>query len=168
VGAEPSDGVDVASQLTQLLWDHRDSSLEPVTDSSGAVRQWRFVDASPADLRRALTLLPWVGAARPNGQPPATWLVEAAARFSGLLSGMVAPPLATMRVDAVCVPVAYARSFAAELDRTWWDEEDRSALDLAVAEAWTGWTATTACWQGTGRDVLRGPVPGALLSLWFD
>src|SRR4051794_22592224 len=42
------------------------------------------------------------------------------------------------------------------------------ALEAAVAEVWTSWTADWPCWTGTGTDLLTGPLPphAAVVGLW--
>jgi hypothetical protein len=44
----------------------------------------------------------------------------------------------------------------------------RSALDLALAEAWDDWKASAAMWRGNGRVLLDDAPPGVVCSLWWD
>jgi hypothetical protein len=116
---------------------------------------------------------PSVTASRPNGQPPAGWLVDIAERLSGLLAGQVADDEdlpERLRVDALCVPAERAAELARAVEQDWPDADlGEVALDLALAEGWERWDAEQPVWTGTGRDLLDGVPPGvAVAGLWWD
>lgn len=135
---------------------------------------FRFHDAPPDVVRRALaTVDPFLAASRPNGQPPADWLVAIAERLGGLLAGQVGDDEdlpERLRVDAVCVPAERAAELARAVDADWPDPDlGEVALDLALAEGWERWDAEQPVWTGGGRELL-GKVPPAVrvVGLWWD
>lgn len=135
---------------------------------------FRFHDAPPDVVRRALTVVdPFISVGRPNGQPPAEWLVAIAERLGGLLAGQVGDDEdlpARLRVDAVCVPAERAAELALAVDADWPDPDlGEVALDLALAEGWERWDAEQPVWTGGGRDLLAGvPVDVRVVGLWWD
>lgn len=135
---------------------------------------FRFHDAPPDAVRRALAVVdPFMTVGRPNGQPPAGWLVHVAERLGGLLAGQVGDDEdlpERLRVDAVCVPAEQAAELAQAVDADW-PEPDMGevALDLALAEGWEHWDAEQPVWTGGGRELLDGVPPGvAVVGLWWD
>jgi hypothetical protein len=48
--------------------------------------------------------------------------------------------------------------------------DNPAAIEDAVAEAWTGWTAREPIWTGAGADLLSGPLPvgAAVVGPWWD
>lgn len=116
---------------------------------------------------------PVLSTSRPNGQPPAGWLVDLAERLDGLLAGQVADDEELpqqLRVDALCVPSEQAEALALAVDADWPDADlGEPALDLALAEGWGSWDAETPVWTANGRDVLTGVPPDAhVVGLWWD
>lgn len=161
----------LAERLVALLHPHFDNlggRLE--LDHTDHHLGWRFCDTPPRTVRRALALVDaWYGTSRPNGQPPAFWLIEQAEHLSGLLGGQVAPARGSIRVDAICVPAEKTEALAAGVDQAWpTGAAGTGALDLAEAEAWNGWDATEATWSGNGRDLLTSHPPGVVVGLWWD
>lgn len=134
---------------------------------------FRFHDAPPSIVRDALTLVDssW-RTSRPNGQPPAEWLVKMASRFGGTLSGNVAtgddlPD--RLRVDAVCVPGEHGSELARSVARDWPEPEfGEDVLALALAEGWRTWDAQEASWVGNGRDLIDACAPAPVIGLWWD
>lgn len=135
---------------------------------------FRFHDAPPDVVRRALAAVdPSVAGSRPNGQPPAGWLVDIAERLGGLLAGQVGDDEdlpERLRVDAVCIPAERAAELARAVDADWpCVEPDEVALDLALAEGWDRWDAERPVWTGGGRELLAGvPLGVAAVGLWWD
>jgi hypothetical protein len=133
---------------------------------------FRFHDAPPATVRTALRVVgPQVAQSRPNGQPPAAWLVDIAERLEGLLAGLVGtdPPPERLRVDAVCVPAHRAAELARAVAHDWPEPVLHApALEHALAEAWERWDATEAVWSGSGSDLLEKPPPAPVVGLWWD
>lgn len=132
------------------------------------IEHFRFHDAPPQLVREVLSGLDplWISY-RPNGQPPAAWLLATAERLDGLVAGSSSHPNG-LRVDAICVPGDRAADLAGAVERDWPERAiDERALDLALAEAWPSWDAERPVWEGSGRDLLAGrsePVVG----LWWD
>jgi hypothetical protein len=157
--------------LVALLFPHFDDlggglGLDDVDHRLG----WRFCDTPPGTVRRALALVDgWYGTSRPNGQPPALWLVEEAEHLGGLLGGHVTPARGSIRVDAICVPAEETHVLAAAVEQAWPPGADGTgALDLADAEAWDRWDANQAIWSGNGRELLTSRPPGVVVGLWWD
>ncbi|MBK5306888.1 MAG: hypothetical protein JJD92_09400 [Frankiaceae bacterium] len=134
---------------------------------------FRFHDAPPAVVRAALAVVdPFFRTSRPNGQPPAEWLVEMASRFGGTLSGSVGTddelPV-RLRVDAVCVPGEHGSDLARSVARDWPEPEfGEEVLALALAEGWRTWDAQEASWTGNGRDLIDASAPAPVIGLWWD
>lgn len=159
----PSD----AGRLRELLGEWKTPGLDQPAG-------FRFHDAPPDVVRRALTVVdPFMTMGRPNGQPPADWLVAIAERLGGLLAGQVGDDEdlpERLRVDAVCVPVERSAELARAVDADWPDPDlGELALDLALAEGWERWDAEQPVWTGGGRELLAG-VPAAVraVGLWWD
>lgn len=136
--------------------------MTPGLDQPGG---FRFHDAPPDAVRRALAAVdPSITASRPNGQPPAAWLVHVAERLGGLLAGQVGDEAdlpERLRVDAVGVPAEHAAELARAVDADWPDPgSGEVALDLALAEGWERWDSERPAWIGGGRDLLAGAPPG--------
>lgn len=154
-------------QLRNLLDPWRTPGLE---HSAG----FRFHDAPPDAVRRALAVVdPFLTGARPNGQPPAGWLVDVAERLGGLLAGQVSDDEGLpeqLRIDAVCVPAEQAVVLARAVEQDWPDTVlGEVALDLALAEGWERWDADQALWTGGGRELLEGTPPACrVVGLWWD
>lgn len=135
---------------------------------------FRFHDAPPEAVRRALAVVdPFITVGRPNGQPPAGWLVDVAERLDGLLAGQVGDDEdlpERLRVDAVGVPAERAAELARAVDADWPEADlGEVALDLALAEGWASWDAERPVWTGGGRELLAGAPPGVLVvGLWWD
>jgi hypothetical protein len=134
---------------------------------------FRFHDAPPSVARSALDAVDTsCGNARPNGQPPAVWLVEIAARLGGTLSGQAATPPnlpQRLRIDAVCVAGDRGGDLARAIDRDWAAAVDgETPLALALAEGWTRWEADEPMWTGGGRELLDGPPRAGVVGLWWD
>jgi hypothetical protein len=51
----------------------------------------------------------------------------------------------------------------------WPPGSDPGALDVAVAEARSSWSAATPCWQGSGPDLVGESLPAdaGIVGLWF-
>lgn len=109
---------------------------------------------------------------RPNGQPPAGWLVDTAAALGGLLAGQVGDNdrmPERLRVDAVCVAGDRAGELARAVDAVWPEVAlGERALDLALAEGWEQWDAEQPIWTGNGRDLLDGITRAPVVGLWWD
>lgn len=134
---------------------------------------FRFHDAPPDTVRRALDRVDQsLRVGRPNGQPPADWLVDTAERLGGLVAGQVGDDDGfpeRLRVDAVCVPGDRGAELAGAVDREWPDDVlGEVALDLALAEGWERWDAEQPVWTGGGRDLLDGAPRAAVVGLWWD
>jgi hypothetical protein len=125
----------VAELLTARLLPFEDPALPAARNGSGGPPDsWRFVDAPPAVVAEVLAALPEsVGTGRPNGQPPALWLLQVAREVDGRLCGAVLASRGPLRVDAICVPgVAAVR--VVELLALAWPGQAEVAVDLdAVA-----------------------------------
>lgn len=144
-----------------------------VTPGVDVPNYFRFHDAPPAVVREALTAVdPSWRTGRPNGQPPAEWLVDMASRFGGTLSGYVATDEGQpdrLRVDAVCVPGEHGSDLARSVARDWSEPEfGEEVLALALAEGWHTWDAQEASWAGNGRDLIDASPPAAIVGLWWD
>jgi hypothetical protein len=153
-------------QLRQLLDPWKTPSLE----HPGG---FRFHDAPPDVVRRALAAVdPVFRSSRPNGQPPADWLVDVAERLGGLLAGQVGDDEGLperLRIDALCVPGERGADLARAVDRDWPDVVHGDvALDLSLAEAWERWDAVEPVWTGSGRELLDGLPRAAVVGLWWD
>lgn len=155
----------VAAELSRLL-------LPQCTRGLSFNDTFRCHDAPPAVVRAALDLLdPWFGTSRPNGQPPAQWLLRTAERLGGLAAGIVAAgeEYQSIRVDAVCVPGERGQELAAAVDQDWPDVVLGSpALDVSLAEEWDSWDAERPTWEGNGRELLAGRPPAVAVGLWWD
>lgn len=150
-------------RLADLLLPHADPALPLRRAGSGEVEAFRFNDAPPAMVRRALAEVPGVANRRPNRQPEAGWLLEMAEQFDGRLCGAVDVRYAALRVDAICVPADALTDFMGMLAAGWPGQDE-----TAVAEAWSAWDATAPLWTGAGSDV-RTLIPAArVYSLWWD
>lgn len=154
-----------AERLVRLLAPHAFTDL-PTVEGTG-----RFIDTPPAVVREALTLVDerWADI-RPNGQPPARWLVELAERREGLLGGTWSTqPWSGLRVDAIQVPRTVAADLARAVVDAWAPYDDwPAAIDLADAEGWPSWDAVRSEWQGPGR-ALMGELPELeVFGLWWD
>lgn len=132
------------------------------------IEHFRFHDAPPQLVRDVLSDLdPLWTTYRPNGQPPAAWLVSTAERLDGLLAGSSSSPDG-LRVDAICVPGDRAADLASAVERDWPEPAmGEQVLDLALAEAWPSWDAERSVWEGSGRDLLAGR-PEPVVGLWWD
>jgi hypothetical protein len=155
--------------LLPHFWSPTGQSVTSVNHHFG----WHWADVGPDTVRQVLAEVDErIGTGRPNEQPPAAWLVEQAERFGGVLSGYVTPVQRWLRVDAICVPVQYARDLALLTDDNWPmaspNMTHRSALDLAVAEAWESWRSTVSIWEDNGRALLHFLPPGEVCGLWWD
>jgi hypothetical protein len=133
----------------------------------------RLLDVPAAIGERLLTLLPDdMRRTRPNGsQPPTEWLVAQAAEFDARLVGGLVPGRVFARIDGIQLSAEAARSLAARIAKTWPAPGDNpAALEDAVAEAWTAWTAREPIWTGVGTDLLIGTLPAgaAVVGLWWD
>lgn len=153
-------------ELRQLLSRH----ITPGADGPGF---FRFHDAPPSVVHDALALAhPHCRTDRPNGQPPAEWLIEMAARFGGALSGLIATDDGVrhrMRVDAICVPGDHGTEVARCVARDWPEPEfGETVLALALAEGWTSWDATEPVWTGSGPDLMWAETPPPVIGLWWD
>lgn len=154
-------------QLRELLGRWRTPGLDQPAG-------FRFHDAPPDAVRRALAAVdPTTAASRPNGQPPADWLVALAERLGGRLAGHVADDedlSERLRVDAVCVPAEHAAELARAVDQDWpVPHVGDVALDLGLAEGWERWDADEPVWTGGGRELLNGVPHGvAIVGLWWD
>jgi hypothetical protein len=153
------------SELTPLLVPWR-------TEGTDLGAGFRFHDAPPATVREAFAVVGAdVARSRPNGQPPAAWLVDLAERLGGLLAGQLGtePLPERLRVDAVCVPADRASELVRAIDRDWPEPVlGAPALDLALAEAWERWDADEPVWVGSGRELLEKPPQAAVVGLWWD
>lgn len=135
---------------------------------------FRFHDAPPEVVRRALAMVdPFHTTSRPNGQPPAGWLVDTAERLGGLLAGQVADDEGRpeqLRIDALCVAAQQAEALARAVDEDWPEPAfGELALDLALAEGWQAWDAETPIWTANGREALSGVPSGVVVvGLWWD
>lgn len=136
-------------------------------------RSFRFHDAPPPIVRSALGVVDtWCGSSRPNGQPPAHWLVDTAERLGGTLSGHAGTDRdlpERLRIDALCVAGDRGGDLARAVDQDWAAAMDgEKALDLALAEGWSGWDADEPVWTGDGRALLDGAPRAAVVGLWWD
>lgn len=156
---------DDAADLDHVLAPYLYTGL-PVIEGSG-----RFIDTPPAVVREALSLLdPDVAQGRPNGQPPAHWLMELADRLGGLLGGSFSTaPWVGLRVDAIQVPRPMVGQLAQSVLDAWPAYDDwPAAIDLADAEGWPAWDAERSEWEGLGRDLLGDLPELAVFGLWWD
>lgn len=133
----------------------------------------RFHDAPPSVARDVLARMDGpFSMMRPNGQPPAAWLVDAAQRWGGTVAGMLATGDGfgdRLRIDAVCVPGLHGHALARAVAADWPDRDHgASALELALAEEWQAWDAATPTWSGPATDLLRGREPAPVVGLWWD
>lgn len=134
----------------------------------------RLVDVPPAVAATALDLLPpELGTARLNlVQPPARWLIAAAADLDGRLVGSLVPGRRFVRFDGVQVPVAAGRTLAVRVADAWSATlVVPGALDAAVAEAWSSWAVDAPpLWSGHGDELLTRSLPpdAEVVGLWWD
>ena len=153
----------VGALLTALLLPYADAAVPARRDALGVVEEFRFADAPPAVVRQALVEVPSVADSRPNSQPNAAWLASAAGRFDGRLCGAVNATYGGLRVDAICVPAEAAGPLARLLAEAFPGQDE-----MAVAEAWSGWSATDPLWTGTGRELPTSPDGARVVSVWWD
>ncbi len=160
-GPAPAVRVDT-DPVAALLAPYADATLPGrLLDVPAAVGQ-RLLALLPDDMRRA----------RPNGsQPPIEWLVAQAADFDARLVGGLVAGRSYARIDGIQLGVDAARSLAARIAAAWPAIGDGpGALEDAVAEAWTGWSAREPIWTGAGTHLLTGTLPAgaAVVGLWWD
>jgi hypothetical protein len=144
-----------------------------LTPDSDVASCFRFHDAPPAVIDQALDLLsPNCRLGRPNGQPPAGWLIDVAEKLGGTLAGLAAvgDELGDrIRVDAVCVPGEHGADLARAVARDWPEPEfGEQVLDLALAEGWTSWQSAEPCWTGSGSELISPEPRAAVVGLWWD
>jgi hypothetical protein len=101
-----------------------------------------------------------------------SWLVAQAAPLPrGRLTGSLTAGRPLVVFDGIQVDAVAARELADRV-AAHWPAAARvpGALEAAVAEVWTSWTADWPCWTGTGTDLLTGPLPphAAVVGLWWD
>jgi hypothetical protein len=159
----PTPPVNAATDaITTLLTPYADDALPG-----------RVLDVPPAVGQRLLALLPDdMRRVRPNGsQPSMEWLVAQAAEFEARLVGGLVPARSYARIDGIQLDVDAAPSLAARVAAAWPATGDTpGALEDAVAEAWSAWTAREPIWTGAGTDLLIGTLPAgaAVVGLWWD
>lgn len=148
----------VAELLTARLLPFEDPALPTVRDGSAQPPDfWRFVDAPPAVVTEVLAALPEsVATGRPNGQPPALWLLGVSWDTDGRLYGSVHASRNALRVDGVCVPGTAAVRVVHLLEQAW-----PGQAEVAVVEGWAGWDAKSPLWTGMALDLLepQSPLP---------
>ncbi|MBB3084216.1 hypothetical protein [Geodermatophilus sabuli] len=132
----------------------------------------RLLHVPPHVAATALGRLPAdLCSARLGAAPPMSWLVALATDVDGLLTGAVVFGREYVRFDGVQVGRAAARELAARIGAAFPAADDQpGALESAVAEAWSSWTAREPVWTGVGTDLLAGPLPAdaEVAGLWFD
>lgn len=165
--------------LSELLSPYRSHVPEPQHVRARADDDrdgWYFRDAPAVVAAGALELVePALATSRPNGQPPAEWLVDRALQMSGTVIGFAAPERdgGDLRIDGIKVAWSYRQDLVRQVADTWPDEHDEDglwpgALDLSVGEVYPAWHTLQLTWKGPGAD-LAGDVPeGPVVGLWWD
>jgi hypothetical protein len=144
--------------------------LEPYADGQ---QVGRVVDVAPSVAAEALRLLPPdLTQARLNlHQPPMVELVMLAEQLGGRLVGAVQVGRLFVRFDGVQVAAASARELAVRIATAWPARgEEPGALESALAEGWSDWSATDASWVGGGADLLTSSRPASVevVGVWWD
>ena len=133
----------------------------------------RLLDVpAPVGARAQAQLPADLAAARINlVRPSMTWLVEQAGQLGARLVGALNPGRGLVAFDGIQLEAVHARTLAERVVAAWPATGDiPGALEVAVAEAWTSWTALEPTWTGAGTDLLTGPVPASagVVGLWWD
>lgn len=159
--------VRLATVLAPYRW-----RIEAAEPDAAVFEVWFWRDCPPTVVRQALALVDdSMRSGRPNGQPSAEWLLEQADAHGGWLAGAVIPLRQSLRVDSIQVPTeARSHLLSALQALPTPPAESISAVDLAVAEAWSSLQDQKPIWVGKASALLTDPVieRSVCVGLWWD